>query len=102
MTLVYGLLIIASIGAWWHLSQAYEATLRAAKVRCDELDVQFLDDSVIRDGYRLNRGKGGSLQLVQKFRFEFSTTGDRRYQGKATTVGTKIQTLTLEPHQVDF
>ena len=88
-------------GTWWYLSGSYEAALAGAKRHCKVMDVQFLDGSVIRNGFGMRRNSAGSLTLVQKFRFEFSTTGERRYSGFAEMLGKRILSMELEAHKIE-
>lgn len=95
------LLLGAIAGGWWYLSDVREAALRAAQRHCAEMGVQFLDGSVMPDGVRLIRNRTGALVLLQKFRFEFTTSGDERYCGRAQLVGRRVMKMELEPHRFD-
>lgn len=101
MILLILLLIIGIITGWWYLSGTYEAALTAAKAHSDTMGVQFLDGSVIRNGFRVTRIRGGSLALIQKFRFEFTTTGEQRYSGYTELLGKRVLKMELEPHKIN-
>ncbi len=94
------LVLMAAAGGWWYLSDTREAALAAAQRHCDRMGVQFLDGSVSASGIRFTRNRAGTLVLVQKFRFEFSSTGDERYEGRAEMVGRRVVLMELEPHRV--
>jgi hypothetical protein len=55
---------------------------------------------VVRTGIRLTRGSSGSVALAQRFQFEFTVTGERRYRGEATFVGKRQASMQLEPHAI--
>jgi hypothetical protein len=84
---------------WWHLSDVRERALMAAQRHCREMGVQFLDGSVMPDGFRFIRNSNGTLVLLQRFRFEFTTSGDERYAGRAELVGRRVVKMELEPHR---
>lgn len=94
------MLLALVLAAWWHLSSTREHALAAAKHHCDQMQVQFLDGSVMANGIRFSRSSSGSVVLVQRFRFEFSTTGDERYTGYAELVGRRVLKMELEPHRI--
>ncbi|HVL02327.1 MAG TPA: DUF3301 domain-containing protein [Dongiaceae bacterium] len=99
--LVLILILAAAVGGWWHLSNVRELALRAAQRHCTEMGVQFLDGSVAPDGVRFVRNRSGTLTLLQKFRFEFTTSGDKRYGGRAELIGRRVIKMELEPHRID-
>ena len=94
------LVLLAVAGGWWYLSDTREAALAAAQRHCETMGVQFLDGSVMADGVRFTRNRKGALVLVQQFRFEFSSTGDERYFGRAEMVGRRVVRMELAPHRV--
>ena len=96
--------IILLLGAgwfWWFLSGSYDRVLEAAKQHCALMSVQFLDGSVQRNGFGFARNKADSMVLVQRFRFEFATTGDLRYFGIVELTGSKITKIELEAHKFE-
>ncbi len=62
------------------------------------MNVQFLDGSVSPSGYGLARNKQGAISIEQKFLFEFSSTGERRYKGNMIFIGSQMIHIELEPH----
>ncbi len=84
--------------AIWFVSdslKAREAAHAAARRACEEAGVQFLDDTVSQTGMRLTRDADGRATLERRFRFEFSTTGDDRQQGRVRLLGNKVQEVNL-------
>jgi len=92
-------LIVAAVVIWFRMLAVKERALIAAKRHCAEMGVQFLDDSVVMSGLTLLRNhRSGSLAIAQRFRFEFTVTGDRRYRGETVYVGHQQISMHLEPH----
>lgn len=96
------LLSIALIGGgaliWLHMQRVRELALSAARRHCHEMDVQFLDGTVVLSRIRLGRNQEGTLALVQSFQFEFAVHGDRRYRGQTVFIGKRQLSMQLEPH----
>jgi hypothetical protein len=46
------------------------------------------------------RGRAGRLQFRRSYQFEFSSTGDRRYQGKLVLEGMNLTTIELEAYRL--
>ncbi|MCG8536008.1 MAG: DUF3301 domain-containing protein [Pseudomonadales bacterium] len=99
--LLWCLVLVAAVAGWWRLSSTREQALTAAKVHCQQMGVQFLDGSVMSNGYQLTRDKRDNVALLQKYRFEFTTTGDQRYSGYAELIGKRVVKMELEPHRLD-
>jgi len=94
------LLLGLGAGLGLHMSAVRERALLAAREYCRQMGVQFLDGSVARNGIRLTRSRSGSVALAQRFSFEFTVTGERRYQGEAIFVGRRQVKMWLEPHVI--
>lgn len=89
---------MAALLVWFHMQAVRELALRAAKRHCRDMGVQFLDGSVVFEGVKLARGRSGAVALAQRFRFEFTTTGEKRYRGETVFVGRRQVSMQLEPH----
>lgn len=82
----------------WFISdslKARELAHAAARRACQEAQVQFLDDTVSQSGLRLARDAEGRATFERHFRFEFSTTGDDRQQGRVRLLGGRVQEINL-------
>lgn len=96
MTELIALLLLGA-AAWFVLAglQARETAYAAARRACEEAGVQFLDDTVGQSGLRLARDAEGRAVFERQFRFEFSTTGDDRQQGRVRLLGGRLQDVKL-------
>jgi hypothetical protein len=92
------MLALAAFAGWlWNDSlQARERMLDTCARLCRELKVQFLDESVALVRLRLGWGAGGRPELVRVYVFEFSGTGQDRWQGRATLAGRRVVSVQLD------
>ncbi|MEH6470027.1 MAG: DUF3301 domain-containing protein [Halopseudomonas sp.] len=98
LVLYFALAIVAYI--WWHGRGLKDSAFRVVKRYCDEQDLQLLDEGLVLNKVRIGRGETGMLCLRRRYRFEFSTTGDERYVGTIDVLGTRIQSIKLDPHRM--
>src|SRR5215469_13339933 len=92
------LLVLCAGGAWfWNDSlRARERMLGTCARLCRELKVQFLDESVSLTALRLGRGGSGWPEFTRVYHFEFSGTGQDRWQGRATLAGRRVVSLQFD------
>lgn len=93
--LLLGVLVLIWRSSMTGLERAREASRRA----CRQAQVQFLDDSVVRQTLRLCRRPGALPELERSYLFEFATKGDRRYRGHVTLVGRRPVRVEMEPYE---
>ncbi len=95
------LLVIAALGWYWFNSlHALEIARKIGKRACDELDLQFLDDTVAGIKLGLGRDHSGRRALRRTYRFEFSETGNTRREGHLVLLGDRLESITMEPYQI--
>jgi hypothetical protein len=95
------LLLLAALGWYWSDSlRALEIARKAGKRACDEANVQFLDDTVASIALALVRDDSGRRVLRRTYRFEFSETGNSRLEGSLVVMGSRIESVTMEPYQI--
>ncbi len=97
------LLIALAVGAvwlWWKFNGAKELARATAKRHCQQLEVQLLDDTVALQKCWLRRNKLGNVCIWYCYIFEFSTTGEKRYQGIVTLLDKHIEEIQLETHHM--
>lgn len=87
-----------AINQWWRSRDAKAVALIHAARRCQSLDLQLLDQSIVLRKSRLMRSPSGWLQWWREYSFEFSSTGNERYYGQLTLLGHQLLTIELEPH----
>lgn len=94
-------LLLSAYRYWVNAQQAKEIALKAVKAHCLNLDVQMLDEYVALNGIRLNRAQSGKIRLRRTFLFEFSSTGNERYNGVCIMLGRQVQAIQMEPYRFD-
>ncbi len=85
------LLLVISLCAvvffWWDSVGAKEKARETGRQYCQNADVQFLDDTVELVRLRVRRNYNGQLCFYRTYRFEFSSTGESRFQGMIYMLG---------------
>ncbi|MCW4628043.1 MULTISPECIES: DUF3301 domain-containing protein [Marinomonas] len=91
------LILAACIYAWWRNTSIREQALISAKKHCESLNLQLLDDSVAGAEWRPIWSQG-QIKVRRSYKFEFSSSGIARYQGKVTYLGNHQLNIWLSPH----
>jgi hypothetical protein len=98
------ILIALLLGAylyWFDGQQVKEVALKAVRGHCLNLEVQMLDEYVALNGIRLKRDQAGKMRLRRIFLFEFSSTGNERYNGICIMLGRRVESIQMEPYRFD-
>ena len=66
------------------------------KRACRDLNVQFLDETVVRFKTRARRAADGQMRLARDFSFEFTPDGLQRFAGHVRLLGSRLQMLDLQ------
>jgi hypothetical protein len=88
---------------FWYWSSAIivqEHAYHAVKQHCQLLQLQMLDDYVAFNTIIGKRDSQGLLRFMRRYHFEFSATGNERYNGAITLVGRKTFKIQLEPYRI--
>lgn len=92
---------IILLGWYWFNAQGVkEIAVQATKAYCTKINVQMLDDCVAMRKLWFKRDTYGSMQLWRSFSFEFTSTGEERYNGQIVMLGNKILSIESEPHRM--
>ncbi len=101
---IYDLMIAFGVGAVglliWQNAGFRDRAIALAKQHCEQMNVQLLDDTISLMKLRLKKDRRGNLAVSRCYEFEFSSDGDRRYHGKLTLHGIRLDHVELEPHRV--
>ena len=93
------IIILVSIGLFWSAGmKAREIAMFAVKSHCQKMDVQLLDEYVALNGLWFKRDKIGKLKTWRSYQFEFTSTGNERYNGKVVMLGQFVLSIQLDPH----
>jgi len=81
---------------WWH-SGSFKGRARALAVaHCQQFKLQLLDQSMVICAIWPEIDSGGKLAMRRKYQFEFTSTGEHRYQGVLVLSGMKLKSIELE------
>ncbi len=98
--MLYFVLAALILYYWWE-SGVYKGRARQlATAHCRALELQLLDDGMVITGIRPARNAAGRLVLRRSYRFEFASTGDRRYRGAIVLDGMQLRSIELEPYKL--
>jgi hypothetical protein len=97
MDLVWAALFVLLLNHWWRSRDAKAFALQYAAKRCQELDLQLLDQSMVLKKIRLRRGSDG-LHWHRRYEFEFSSTGTERYPGSVELAGNRLLGIEMAAH----
>ncbi len=97
---ILGLILIAA-GAWfWNDSLQARARMTATCTRiCNDMRLQFLDETVALARLRLTRTANGWLAWKRLYVFEFSESGTDRWKGRALLTGHRVESVQLDNPQ---
>ena len=94
------LVLVALAGAYLWQSGVYKGRARElATAHCRELGLQLLDQSMVIVGFWPVRERGRWV-FRRRYQFEFSSIGDRRYQGRLELFGMRLESIELEAYKL--
>ena len=93
------LLLFAAAIFWWQTQGVKQLAYDIARGRCDDVNVQLLDQSVMLKRVRFRR-HSGRFSVVRCFVFEFSTSGDERYHGEVKMSGRQLMNVEMEAYRI--
>jgi hypothetical protein len=96
------LLILAGVIAiyWWQSGLFKGRARELAAAHCRQLGLQLLDQSMVITAIRPMLGIGGRIEFRRTYQFEFSSTGDRRYQGELVMEAMRLKSIELEAYKL--
>ncbi|RMH39104.1 MAG: DUF3301 domain-containing protein [Gammaproteobacteria bacterium] len=83
---------------WWRGARVREIAVHAARRTCTRLGLQFLDDTVALIQWTPKYGGRHGLHLVRRYRFEFATDGEKRFEGFVDMIGNELHRVILSPY----
>ena len=92
-------LLIAAYLYWRSAQQVKETALAAPRRQCRSLEVQMLDGYVALTGWALARDCSGKIRIKRQYQFEFSATGEDRYEGICEMLGREVVKIELAAHR---
>jgi hypothetical protein len=94
------LTILTVFWYWSSAKLAHECAYHAVKQHCQSLQLQMLDDYVAFKTIVVKRNNQGRLRFLRRYHFEFSATGNERYNGTITLLGRQTLNIHLDPYRI--
>lgn len=89
--------LITFVYLWWLGKAIKERAIPLVKQHCKKFNVQLLDDTIAQEKTRIVWHRG-QVKIKRHFCFEFTSTGEARYQGRICFINQKLEQITLDPH----
>jgi len=89
------LVLVTVATLWWTGSRARELAIGHARRRCEQDDLQFLDQTVALAGLALARTQQGVKCLERRYSFECTLQGIHRDQGEVIMRGYQLVRVKL-------
>lgn len=95
------ILLLVAYLYWSNAQQVKEFALKATRAHCLCMEVQMLDEYVALSGIWLKRDAAGKVHVRRSFLFEFSSTGNERYNGRIVMLGCQVELIHMEPYRFE-
>ncbi len=94
--IIFLILLALAIWFWQDTLRARETAVSRARRYCQEINYQFLDETVALASLKPGRNFSGSFAFHRYYHFEFSLDGHDRYSGTAYLIGHQLQSIQLD------
>jgi hypothetical protein len=85
---------------WWLDRGIKQYAFVLAANYCKQQDITLLDDAVQQVQLTVKRDEDGNLRIRRYFKFEFASTGERRYIGTFELCNKRIHNMMLDAYQI--
>jgi hypothetical protein len=95
-------LLVAGIALvyWWN-SGSFKGRARDLAIsHCRQLDLQLLDQSMVIHGIWPVKSINHGFCFRRNYQFEFTSTGEQRYQGLLVLEGLTLKSIDLEAYKI--
>jgi len=93
-------LVFCAAWYWLRARELKDQILKHAVRHCDDLSLKLLDESIVLKELKPHKLPQGGLCLKRRYVFDFTSTGEDRYQGEIVIFGRHIEHVKLETHRV--
>lgn len=98
--LIWLLLAAALVWYWLDGMRSHEIARGLGRNACVQANVLLLDDTVALSRMRLRRNARGRPSLYREYRFEFTSDGSQRYNGRLAMLGRQLQEVQLDAYRI--
>lgn len=96
--LFWSTFVVALISFWWQSDKIKSTALNYVTRHCKGQQLQLLDQTMVLKGVWPVRDETGALKIRRRYGFEFTSTGESRYQGTIILIGLSLQSLEMEAY----
>ncbi|MDH5433472.1 MAG: DUF3301 domain-containing protein [Gammaproteobacteria bacterium] len=93
--------IVLLVYYWNHTQKLKQIAIRAGRHRCHEAGVQFLDHTVVQSKITMVRDKKGGWYFARLYEFDFTSTGETRYQGRIKIIKHRVVDVDLDAFAIN-
>ncbi len=97
--LLYILMLFGVLWFWRDSTNAREKATSAARAACNQINAQFLDETVMMVKLRLCRRNTGTMALCRLYNFDFTLDGEQRRSGVVRMKAQIIEDILLNIDQ---
>ena len=94
--LLFIALLTVVIWFWQDALRARELAVSRSRRFCQDMNIQFLDESVAMISLKPGRDRSGHFAFHRYYHFEFSIDGHNRFSGTAYVIGQYLQSIQLD------
>ncbi len=94
--IIFLILLGLVIWFWQDTLRAREIAVSRARRYCQDIDYQFLDETVSLESLKAGRNFFGNFAFHRHYHFEFSLDGQNRFNGSAYLIGHRLQSIQLD------
>lgn len=87
---------------WWRTSEQKTIAVQAARKYCRERGLQFLDDSLVFQKFRLERNLHQQRSLCRVYEFDYCPDGESRRTGEIVLSGYRILRVILQSDVIEI
>jgi hypothetical protein len=99
LTMLFWATVVSGfISFWWQSDKIKGLALSFVYQYCKDQNLQLLDQTMVLKGLWPYRDDQGSLRLRRRYGFEFTSTGQERYEGIISLAGMRMLSLDLDAH----
>jgi len=95
-SLIFLGLLALVVWFWQDALRARELAVSRARQYCQDINYQFLDETVALISLKPGRDHSGSFTFHRYYHFEFSMDGHNRFSGTAYLIGHHLQSIQLD------
>ena len=94
--IIFLLILGLAIWFWQDTLHARETAVSRARRYCQDINYQFLDETVALASIKPGRNFSGNFAFHRYYHFEFSLDGHDRFNGTAYLIGHTLQLIQLD------